>query len=64
MLGLMGSLPSSVHVNVCAQGAPSLRHLTLSHRINNLWNTGRWTEEGLAAYKRAAPGVELRFISS
>ncbi|GAB4817254.1 hypothetical protein N2152v2_004300 [Parachlorella kessleri] len=46
------------------EGAPSLRHLTLSHRINNLWNTGRWTEEGLAAYKRAAPQVEVRFISS
>ena len=41
--------------------APRLRRLTLARRSANLWETGRFRDEALAALRRARPELSLAF---
>ena len=47
-----------------APAAPALRRLTLARQdAFNLWETWRWTEQGLAAFRAAAPHVSVSLVS-
>lgn len=41
--------------------ARKLRRLTLARRSNNLWGTGRYRDEALAALRRARPDLSVAF---
>jgi hypothetical protein len=45
-----------------AARSPRLRRLTLARRFDNVFATGKWTEAGLAAFRRQRPEVEVVFI--
>jgi hypothetical protein len=47
-----------------AERLPELRRLTLSRRADNLWADGRFTDAGVAEFKRRRPEVEVVFVSA
>mmetsp|Transcript_27867 Transcript_27867/g.78800 ORF Transcript_27867/g.78800 Transcript_27867/m.78800 type:complete len:97 (-) Transcript_27867:1857-2147(-) len=44
--------------------SPALNCLHLARKAHNLWSCGRWTEEGLAALRAAAPQVQVCLTDS
>lgn len=44
-----------------AAAAPRLRRLTLARRSHNLWSTGLWRDEGIAALRRLRPEIAIAF---